>query len=56
VAEARAREWRVDAITLHVRRGAAGVARIYERRGYLRAPEGDRDTPTVFLEAYLLSL
>lgn len=51
-AEAQARAWQVDAITLHVRRGATGVARIYTQRRYRRAPEGDRDMPTVFLEGY----
>jgi len=55
-AEARARAWGVDAVCLHVRRGAAGVARMYMRRGYARTPEGDLDLPSVFLEAYLLRL
>lgn len=54
--EALARQWGVDAIALHVRRGAKGVATMYMRRGYVRTPEGDLDTPTVFLEAYLLRL
>jgi predicted N-acetyltransferase YhbS len=45
------------AICLHVRRGAVGVARLYVKRGYQRAPEGDLDLlPEVFLEAYCLSL
>jgi GNAT superfamily N-acetyltransferase len=54
--EAVARQWGVEAIALHVRRGAQGVARMYMGRGYVRTPEGDRDLPTVFLEAYLLRL
>ncbi|MDY7226472.1 GNAT family N-acetyltransferase [Hyalangium rubrum] len=54
--EALARQWGVDAVALHVRRGAQGVARMYQRRGYVRTPEGDLDMPTVFLEAYLLRL
>ena len=37
--------------------GASGVARVYERRGYARAPEGDLDkTPEVFLDAFVLRL
>lgn len=47
-----ARKWKVTAICLHVRRGATGVARLYQSRGYVRAPEGDLDYPTVHLEAY----
>ncbi len=55
-AEAVARdEWKVDAIGLHVRQGADGVARLYERRGYRRDPSGDLRKPTVMLEAYLLT-
>jgi GNAT superfamily N-acetyltransferase len=46
--------WRVAAICLHVRRGNRGVARLYQGRGYVRAPEGDLDTAEVFLEAYVL--
>lgn len=55
-AEALAREWRLDAVCLHVRKGAHGVARMYLRRGYLRAPEGDLSYPTVELEAYVKPL
>ncbi len=56
-AEARALAWKVDAICLHVRRGAEGVARMYQRRGWIRAPEGDLDAlPEVFLEAYVRHL
>jgi predicted N-acetyltransferase YhbS len=51
-----ARQWGVEAVALHVRRGNQGVATLYQRRGYVRAPEGDLDTPTVYLEAYLLRL
>ena len=53
-AEALAREWGVDAVCLHVRRGAEGVGRMYLRRGYVREPVGDLDLPTVFLEGYVL--
>lgn len=56
-AEAWAREQRCRAVCLHVRRGAVGVARVYERRGYVRVPEGDLDKlPEIFLEAFLLFL
>lgn len=56
-AEALARTWNVPAICLHTRREAAGVARLYVRRGYLRDPSGDIDhLPYVYLEAYYLSL
>ncbi|MFY0562578.1 GNAT family N-acetyltransferase [Archangium lansingense] len=53
-AERLAREWRVPAICLHVRQGAAGVARMYQRRGFMREPSADLDTPAVYLEAYVL--
>ena len=52
VAEQLAWAWEVDFIGLHVRRGVHGVARLYEKRGWIRAPEGDMNLPTVFLEAY----
>ncbi len=52
VAEAHARSRGATAINLHTRRGATGVQRLYLRRGYVRAPEGDLDfLPEVFLEA-----
>lgn len=41
-------------ITLHVRKGADGVGRLYERRGYRRAPEGDLSLPEVELAGYVL--
>ncbi len=54
-AEAIARdEWKVDAICLHVRKGADGVARLYQSRGFKRDPSGDIEKPTVTLEAYAL--
>lgn len=52
-AEARAAEWNVDAICLHVRKGADGVGRMYERRGFVRTPEGDLSLPDVELQGYL---
>ncbi len=56
-AEAHAREVKAPAVCLHVRRGAAGVRRLYESRGYQRRPEGDLDLlPDVFLEAFALPL
>src|SRR5260221_141869 len=47
-------DWKVAAICLHVRRGNAGVAKLYISRGYLRTPEGDLDYPEVKLDAYVL--
>jgi len=56
-AEAYARQLAASAICLHVRRGATGVRRLYESRGYLRRPDGDLDLqPEVFLEAFALPL
>lgn len=56
-AEAWARAQGCEAVCLHVRRGALGVARVYQRRGYVRTPEGDLDKlPDVFLEAFVLRL
>ena len=54
VAENAARKLGARAVCLHVRRGAVGVGRLYQSRGYQRAPEGDLDLPTVYLEAYVL--
>ncbi|MBL8955048.1 MAG: GNAT family N-acetyltransferase [Myxococcaceae bacterium] len=57
VAEAYARAAGGAAVCLHVRREASGVADVYVKRGYRRAPEGDLDfLPEVFLEAYVLAL
>ncbi len=57
VAEAWARAAKATAVCLHVRRGAVGVRKIYEARGYRRQPEGDLDyLPEVFLEALALPL
>ena len=50
--------WKAGAasISLHVRRGADGLHRFYEKRGYVRAPEGDLDLlPEIFLEARVLA-
>jgi len=55
-AETHAREVKATAVCLHVRRGAVGVRRLYESRGYLRRPEGDLFLPEVFLEAFALPL
>lgn len=56
LAESWARGQRYAGVCLHVRRGAAGVRKVYEKRGYVRRPEGDLDfTPDVFLEAFFLA-
>jgi predicted N-acetyltransferase YhbS len=44
-------------ICLHIRRGADGLGRMYERHGYRREPRGDIDIlPVIFLEGYILPL
>ena len=54
-AERIARDWHVPALCLHTRRGAAGLHRLYQARGYIREPAGDIDRlPAIFLEAYYL--
>ena len=55
-AEGRARHMGARYICLHVRRGNKGVATLYMRRGYVRAPEGDLELPEVSLDAYYLTL
>jgi ribosomal protein S18 acetylase RimI-like enzyme len=55
-AERRAREMDAKYVCLHVRRGNKGVASLYMKRGYVRAPEGDLDLPEVLLDAYYLTL
>lgn len=48
-----AEEWKCRAIELHVRRGAEGLARMYENSGFVRTPEGDLDLlPEVYLLGY----
>jgi predicted N-acetyltransferase YhbS len=54
-AEAKAREWDARGICLHVRRGAGGIARLYQSKGYLRDPSGDLDLPSVYLEGFYRS-
>ena len=48
-------DWKVKAVCLHVRHGNAGVARLYQSRGYVRSPEGDLKYPEVELDAYVLT-
>jgi predicted N-acetyltransferase YhbS len=55
-AERRARAMGAKYVCLHVRRGNKGVASLYMRRGYIRAPEGDLDLQEVLLDAYYLPL
>ncbi|HWE26307.1 MAG TPA: GNAT family N-acetyltransferase [Myxococcales bacterium] len=55
-AERRARQMGARYVCLHVRRGNKGVANLYMRRGYVRAPEGDLELPEVSLDAYYLTL
>jgi GNAT superfamily N-acetyltransferase len=54
-AERYAKSRRAPAVCLHVRRGALGVKRLYESRGYVCDPTGDIDAlPEVYLEALFL--
>jgi predicted N-acetyltransferase YhbS len=56
-AEAEARALGAAAICLHVRRGADGVRRLYEKRGYVRQASGDLDKlPDIYLEAFVKPL
>lgn len=56
-AEQWARAAGAPGLVLHVRRGALGVRRLYEARGYVRDEVGDIDAlPEVFLEAFFRSL
>lgn len=52
-----AKSWHCDAIELHIRRGATGIGKFYERLGYARESKGDLDLlPEIFLEGYRLKL
>lgn len=51
-AEAEAKRYGATALALHVRRGAIGVGRFYEKHGYQRAVADDCDLPDIFLEGY----
>ncbi|PZM14927.1 GNAT family N-acetyltransferase [Rhizobium tubonense] len=56
-ARGRAKAFGASAICLHIRRGAVGLAKLYERHGYRREPRGDMDLlPVIFLEGYVLEL
>lgn len=51
------RGWGCWGVCLHVRRGAHGIARFYEKQNFVRDKRGDFDRlPEVFLEAYLKRL
>jgi len=41
-----------ERLVLHVRRGATGVGKFYERHGFERDPSDDCDLPDIFLQAY----
>jgi GNAT superfamily N-acetyltransferase len=55
-AEARIFSWGCDAVCLHIRREAPGLARIYIARGYVRDESGDLhiEVGDVWLVAYVL--
>lgn len=52
----RARDWRAEAVCLHVQSGATGVAKLYERFGFQRDPRGDKTSYGYQIEGYLLAL
>jgi GNAT superfamily N-acetyltransferase len=55
-AELLARSWGAPAMCLHARRYVERVARLYQRRGYMRDKKGDLNyLPEVFLEAFFLT-
>lgn len=51
-----ARTWEADYICLHVFKGATGVAKLYQARGYLREPCGDILSHGHMIEGYYLPL
>lgn len=51
-----ARNWKSDFICLHVQSGAYGVARLYQRKGFLREPCGDGVFHGNLSEGYYLPL
>lgn len=51
-AEEEARRYGASRLVLHVRRGATGVARFYEKHGYTRDAGDDADSPDIYLEGY----
>ena len=51
-----ARGWKCESVALHVQDGADGVARLYERYGFERCPQGDQETYGSRILAYLLRL
>lgn len=55
-AERVARNWNARAICLHVQKGAEGVARLYEKYGFVRSPEGDMSSFGNENEGYVLYL
>lgn len=51
------KEWQLEFICLHVRRGAGGIARFYEKHGFIREGVGDLDQlPEIYLEGYFWSV
>ncbi len=55
-AERIARNWKCEAIVLHVQDGAEGVARLYQKKGFIRDPEGDMMSYDNQILGYRLSL
>jgi GNAT superfamily N-acetyltransferase len=51
-----AEKWNVEHIALHVQRGAAGVARLYEQFGFKRDEEGDKESCGNMLEGWIYDL
>lgn len=49
-------EWKNEAICLHVRKGAHGLEKMYQKRGYQREPQGDMQKPSVILQGFIRKL
>lgn len=48
------RDWNCSGISIHVRRGATGLVRLYEAHGFKRQPNGDFELPGTKLDGYTL--
>lgn len=51
-----AQKWKASAICLHVQSGADGVARLYQKFGFVRDPRGDKRYMGNAIDGYLIEL